>query len=109
MDDRQIQAIVDRVMREVGEQPPATRRERPAGSGYVTPPPAPDTAGGQRGIFSTLDEAVAAATAAFRRLNALPLAIREDMVAHMRRAGREHATLLAEMAHQETGMGRVAD
>ena len=109
MDDRQIQAIVDRVMREVGEQPPATRRERPAGSGYVTPPPAPDTAGGQRGIFPTLDEAVAAATAAFRRLNALPLAIREDMVAHMRRAGRDHATLLAEMAHQETGMGRVAD
>ena len=30
-------------------------------------------------------------------------------VAHMRRAGREHATLLAELAVEETGMGRVED
>ncbi len=69
----------------------------------------PPVATGQDGVYPTLDEAVAAAGIAYRRLNALPLAIREDMVAHMRQAARENALLLAEMAQSETGMGRVED
>jgi acyl-CoA reductase-like NAD-dependent aldehyde dehydrogenase len=117
IDDAQIQSIIDRVMREVGEptsQPiapqknelPSRRRtdfevQPEAGLGYV--------AGGQGGVFATLDEAVAAANAAFKQLNQLPLTIRKDMVAHMRQAGREYATVLAEMAVNETGMGRVED
>jgi acyl-CoA reductase-like NAD-dependent aldehyde dehydrogenase len=126
MNDREIQSIIDRVMREVGgaaysPQPggatapppppePAAKPARPAAranGGYGTTP-APASAG-DYGVYPTLDEAAAAARAAFQRLNAMPLAIRQDMVAHMRRAARENALLLAEMAVNETGMGRVED
>ncbi len=113
MDDSQIQAIIERVMREVGgatadpaqSGPPAASTR--AGHGqYVTPTPA---VAGDSGVFPTLDAAVNAATDAFRRLSTLPLEIRKDMVAHMRRAAREEATPLAELAWRETGMGRVED
>jgi len=117
MNDREIQSIIDRVMREVGgatapapPPEPAAKPARPsarANGGYgATPAPA---SAGDFGVYPTLDEAAAAARAAFMRLNALPLAIRQDMVAHMRRAARENALLLAEMAQSETGMGRVED
>lgn len=105
MKDEQIQAIIDRVMQEVGATPPrpvSPARPMPATSSL---PPA----SGQDGLFPTLDEAVAAAQEAFRRLQALPLTIRQHMVAHMRQAGREHAQLLAEMAQSESGMGRAED
>ncbi|MCL4266583.1 MAG: aldehyde dehydrogenase EutE [Anaerolineae bacterium] len=105
MKDEEIQAIVDRVMREVGATAPVAARPSP-------PPPATNhqpPATGQDGIFPTLDEAVAAAKIAFQQLNQLPLEIRKHMVAHMRQAGREHAQVLAELAHSESGMGRVED
>jgi len=105
MNDQEIQAIIDRVMHEVGATPPVPDAARPS-----TPSPAsPPVTGGQDGIFPSLDEAVAAAKVAFQQLNQLPLEIRKHMVAHMRQAGREHAQVLAEMAHSESGMGRVED
>jgi acyl-CoA reductase-like NAD-dependent aldehyde dehydrogenase len=122
IDDGQIQSIVERVMREIGrpaaagadiasgaphiESPAAARPVRASGD-YGSPPASagPDT----DGVFPTLDDAVAAAGQAFRRLDALPLSIRYDMVAHMRQAGREYATVLAQKARDETGMGRVED
>ncbi|MCB0027492.1 MAG: aldehyde dehydrogenase EutE, partial [Anaerolineales bacterium] len=69
----------------------------------------PEPIKGDDGLFATLDEAVAAARYAHQELNALPLAIRKDLIAHMRQAGRQYATVLAEMAVSETGMGRVED
>jgi acyl-CoA reductase-like NAD-dependent aldehyde dehydrogenase len=111
MEDAQIQALIDRVMREIGEptaQPISPEKPRRAPlKRYEPMGEAPS--GGDNGVFPTLDEAIAAATVAFRQLNALPLAIRKDMVAHMRQAGRENATLLAQLAVEETGMGRVED
>jgi len=115
MDDSQIQAIIDRVMHEVGADQNGAVGSRvepqaPAATSYgygADATPAGDT--GDGGVFATLDEAVEAATVAFRQLNALPLAIRKDMVAHMRRSAREEAANLAEMAWRETGMGRVED
>jgi acyl-CoA reductase-like NAD-dependent aldehyde dehydrogenase len=106
MDDQQIQTIINRVMREIGQGTPPTVAAAPLPSRSV---PLPEPPTGQLGLFDTLDEAVAAATQAFRRLQQLPLAIRQDMVAQMRQAGRENAAVLAEMAHSETGMGRVED
>ena len=103
MEDSKIQAIIERVMREIGE--PTSQKEI-SRSAVTTGEMHPH---GQDGVFPTLDEAVAAANIAFRQLNALPLTIRKDMVAHMRQAGREYATVLAEMAVEETGMGRVED
>jgi acyl-CoA reductase-like NAD-dependent aldehyde dehydrogenase len=113
MDEREIQNIIERVMREIGspsspeQTPPAATPVR--GNGGYGAPAEPVDGNGRDGVFPTLDEAVAAATAAYRRLNTLPLDIRKEMVAHMRQAGREYALVLAEMAHSETGMGRVED
>ena len=101
MNDSEIQAIINRVMQEVGDVTPTPLPRSSA------PPPA--IAPGDWGIYPDLDQAVAAAKAAFQRLNQMPLEIRKHMVAHMRRAGREYATVLAEMACSETGMGRVED
>ncbi len=61
------------------------------------------------GIFGDVDSAVAAAAQAQREFAAMPLDLRYDIVEAMRRAGREHALVLAQMAHEETGMGRVED
>jgi acyl-CoA reductase-like NAD-dependent aldehyde dehydrogenase len=108
MDEREIQAIIDRVMGEV-RQPEAEPVPAPVVSASRSKLVPSARAQGDRGVFATLDEAVVAANEAYRALNALPLAIRKDMVAQMRRAARENATVLAEMAQRETGMGRVAD
>lgn len=61
------------------------------------------------GIFTTVDEAVAAARIAYQELRTLSLEKRETLIAAMRDAAYENATLLAEMAVEESGMGRVAD
>ena len=108
MNENDIQAIIERVNREVGGTIPVTR-ETAVSQRHQQAPPEPTAIGGENGIFSTLDEAVAAAGTAFRQLNKLPLEIRKHMVAHMRQAGREYAQVLAEMAHSESGMGRVED
>ena len=62
---------------------------------------------GDWGVFENLDQAVAAATAAYRQSNTI--ALREKIVAVMRTATRENAKRLAEMAVEETGMGRIED
>lgn len=61
------------------------------------------------GIFATVDEAVAASRVAYKELRKLSTAKREDLIKAMREAAYANATLLAEMAVAETGMGRVAD
>ncbi|MCP4361575.1 MAG: aldehyde dehydrogenase EutE [Chloroflexi bacterium] len=108
MKDSDIQSIIDRVMNEVGAVPSASNGPAAAAVPF-TPVPSTNAASGQDGLYSTLDEAVAAANAAYQRLNRLPLEIRKQMVAHMRQAGREYAQVLAEGACSESGMGRVED
>lgn len=113
MNDNDIQAIISRVMREVGQNapPPAVPSPSPKTataktSGYgADPAPQPSN----HGVYPTLATAVAAAQTAFQRLQALPLAIRKSMVAQMRQVGREHATVMAQMAQSESGMGRIED
>jgi aldehyde dehydrogenase len=74
-----------------------------------TTPAAPPTAAeqGDWGVFEQLDQAVAAATAAYRQANTI--ALRERIVRVMRQAARDNAKRLAEMAVEETGMGRIED
>ena len=104
MEQKQIQEIINQVMREIGGS-----TSGPAPQPRPAPPPPPEPIKGDDGLFATLDEAVAAARQAHKELNALPLAIRKDLIAHMRQAGRQYATVLAEMAVDETGMGRAED
>ncbi|WP_434778421.1 aldehyde dehydrogenase family protein [Neisseria sp. Ec49-e6-T10] len=74
---------------------------------------APDTqvpsAGAQvaPGVFEELDDAVAAAFQAQKALHTV--AMRNCVVQAIRDAGEKHARELAELAVQETGMGRVDD
>ena len=64
-------------------------------------------AAGDDGIFENLDDAVAAARAAYPKVNTI--AARDKVVAAIRKAALENARMLAEMAVAETGMGRVED
>ena len=61
------------------------------------------------GVFSTVDEAASAARLAWEKLRKLPISIREKMIENMRAVSREHAEELAQLAVEETGLGRVED
>ncbi|HEX2798278.1 MAG TPA: aldehyde dehydrogenase, partial [Thermoanaerobaculia bacterium] len=61
------------------------------------------------GVFSKLDDAVAAASAAFRALDALGLEKRHAIIESMREAMRQNARSLAALAVEETGLGRAED
>lgn len=109
LDDERIDQIVSQVMSELrqGERvrhaPPV---EAPPPS--AAPPPAPSIQHGDN-LFMDVDSAVAAARLAYQQLKAMPLAIREDIIRHIRRTIRENAQILALEAVQETGMGRYED
>ena len=66
-------------------------------------------ASGHGGIYPTMEEAVAAARAAYKQLKQLTVAQREELVKAMRQVAGEQAEIWAEMAVRESGMGRVAD
>ncbi|PWH12927.1 MAG: aldehyde dehydrogenase EutE [Ardenticatenia bacterium] len=97
LEPEQIQKIVAQVVAQV--------RERHG----LAPPPSPPEMQPGLGLYATVDEAVRAARAAFRRLDALPLARREVIIRQMRQAARESAQVLAYEAWSETGMGRYED
>lgn len=61
------------------------------------------------GIYDTIAEAVEAAYIAQQRLTALTVERRRELITAIREAAVDYAQLLAEMAVEETGMGRVAD
>ena len=84
--------IVDEVLRQIGSAP-------------LKAAPAPGR--GEWGVFERLEEAVEAAQAACRRLTTV--ALRERVVRIIRRAARANTRRLAEMAVDETGMGRIED
>lgn len=103
LDDAQISRIINNVMRELGESSPVESARRAA------PTTIPVTLGRGDGLFPDPDSAVAAAKAAFEQLADLPLELRKRMIAAMRATAREHAQVLAQFAHEETGMGRAED
>jgi acyl-CoA reductase-like NAD-dependent aldehyde dehydrogenase len=61
------------------------------------------------GVFSSLDDAVAAAAVAWKALDALGLEKRYSIIESMREAMRQNARPLAALAVEETGLGRVED
>jgi aldehyde dehydrogenase len=91
----EIESIVVEVLRSLGAAGPSTGKGA-AGPGQ-----------GDWGVFERLEDAVAAADRAYRSNETV--AKRERVVAAIRRAARENARRLAEMAVDETGMGRIED
>ncbi len=61
------------------------------------------------GVFATVDEAAAAARHAWEKLRVLPLSVRREMIEKMREISRNHVIELAELAVEETKLGRVED
>jgi acyl-CoA reductase-like NAD-dependent aldehyde dehydrogenase len=110
MEESKIQAVIDRVMSELGHPEPAAPGAPPLSRRPVAARPGP-AATPRHGdnVFPDVDSAVAAARKAYRNLQGLPVSIREQMIAHVRRTMRENAQTLAHEAWQETGMGRYED
>jgi acyl-CoA reductase-like NAD-dependent aldehyde dehydrogenase len=101
MNEAQIQAVIDRVMSELGHAAPPEP--------VVGLPALPATPRHGDNLFPDVESAVQAARRAYRDLQGLPVSLREAMIAHVRRTMRENAHALAYEAWQETGMGRHED
>jgi aldehyde dehydrogenase len=68
---------------------------------------APRSLGGRNGVFTSVDEAVAAATQAFDELSERTLADRKRIIDHIRRISIEQSVELGTMEMQETRIGRL--
>jgi acyl-CoA reductase-like NAD-dependent aldehyde dehydrogenase len=101
VDEDRIRTIVQRVVAQMGTGDAAGRPASPA-----SPEP-----GGRAapGVFPDVDSAVAAAKVAQKTWGALPLERRGEILTAMRQVVHDNATLLARLAHEETGLGRVED
>ena len=93
-----IERIVDEVIRQLGRAP---------GAACPAPAGCPSPSAGDWGVFERLEDAVSAAQVAHGKIETL--AMREQVVSIIRRAARVNARRLAEMAVDETGMGRIED
>ena len=103
--DQDIEAIARRIAGDLGGGSAA-----PAAAPAAPPSAAaPSIPSGTVGVFATVDEAVAAAKAAFPVFSALPLSRREQVIQSIRAVMRENATALARSAADETGYGRFED
>ena len=103
--EQDIQAIIERVRRRLGEAGP----DQGAGLRGADALSASAEAELGDGIFPTIDEAVAGAERAFAEYQRIGMQGRKAIVASIRASMLEHNERLAEMAHAETGLGRVAD
>ena len=105
INETEIQEIIERVRRKLGDA------GDPVGSGLrgATELEAASTAELGDGIYATVDEAVAAAKRAFNAFRGAGLEARKTIIAAIRASMLQHGEALAEMAHAETGLGRVED
>ncbi len=99
--DQDIEAIAQRIAGDL-HGAPASAPAAPSAQ-------APAFAEGTLGVFGTVDEAVAAAKAAFPVFSGLPLEKRGKIIENIRAVMRENATALAKAAYDETGFGRFED
>lgn len=61
------------------------------------------------GVFATVNEAVEAAQVAEEKTRSISLTTRKSMIQRMREVSIQHAEELAQLAVEETGLGRVED
>jgi aldehyde dehydrogenase len=104
VDEREVTDIIERVRRRVGEPGPQLGRRMAVQQELA----APAAAQVGDGVFATLDQALAAAGAAFRSAP-LDLDSRKRIIEAVRQAAVEQAEPLARLAVEETGLGRVDD
>jgi aldehyde dehydrogenase len=108
LDDTRIDAIIQQVMAELRQAESGPHEPLPPVGAAPPAAPAPELYHADN-LFPDVDRAMQAARRAFEELGGLPLALRERMIGHMRRSARENAQVLARLAWEETGMGRLED
>ncbi|MCK5733130.1 MAG: aldehyde dehydrogenase EutE, partial [Candidatus Latescibacteria bacterium] len=94
IDEAQIRAIVEEVVKGIGESPPTGRTVGEAGDD---------------GIFQEMEACIEAAEIAQRALMELTLEKRKEIIEAIRRVGVEYAEDFSQRTWEETGMGRVRD
>lgn len=104
LDEREIADIIERTRRRVGSSGEGAGRQLATRAELASP------AGGTigDGVYARLDEAVAAAAAAFKAQR-MEMDQRKVVIEAVRRAALEQAEALARLAVEETGLGRVDD
>ena len=68
---------------------------------------ADENTGSQRGVFSQMDEAIAAARESQKIIRRMSMDQREQIISSIRKKTRENAEILARMGVEETGMGNI--
>ena len=87
-----IRSVVQQVLTRMGTAAPTSN-----GRGYA----------GRHGVFTCVDEAVAAATEAFEQLSERTVADRKRIIDHIRRISIDQCVELGTMEMEETGIGRL--
>ncbi|MCL2367754.1 MAG: aldehyde dehydrogenase, partial [Oscillospiraceae bacterium] len=93
---------IETILREMGTTPAIAPAFQTA---KATPISAPTTGDG---LYDTVDEAVKAVGTCQRTFVQLPLKVRAEVIAAMRKAALDNAEYLAKLANEETGYGNVA-
>ncbi|MBL8955844.1 MAG: aldehyde dehydrogenase EutE [Myxococcaceae bacterium] len=107
MNDAQINAIVEQVVRKLSSELSALPSSSSSGASRSA---APAIITSRRpGVFDDLDSATAAAQAAQRTWAATPLETRAKVIEAMREATRRNVEQLSQMAVDETGLGNFKD
>ena len=105
LSDQEIQEIIDRVHRRMGDVPAGSQ----PGATLAARADLDVELDLGDGIFATIDDAVGAAKRAQVEYAKMGLKTRHNIVDGIRRSMFEHAESLARLAHTETGLGRYED
>ena len=101
LNDNEISDIVEKVLRDI--RSPESKQQAQITIKRSSEPQC------DRGAFASLDQAIDAARRAQRELLNLGMATRFEIVRRMRQTAQQSAELWAQMAQEETGMGRPQD
>ena len=108
LNQNQIDQIVDKVVTRL--QPPQVDLT-PNKPSYVAPSQwvSVKSEKKRKGVFSNIDEAIAAAEVAYHRFVRTTLENRNQIITSVRKKCKEHIEKLSTMAQEETGLGRALD
>lgn len=101
LNDNEISAIVEKVLQEL--RSPSAKKQAQITIKRSSEPQY------DRGAFASLDQAVEAGRQAHRELLDLGMAVRFEIVRRIRQTATQSAELWAQMAQEETGLGRAQD
>ncbi|HSR29641.1 MAG TPA: aldehyde dehydrogenase family protein [Anaerolineae bacterium] len=109
VDERRIAEIVEKVVADLRPQGLQTGANPAAKANAAPAAKSTRPVEGKGGVYQDIDDAIAAAAVAQKRLADIPLERRSALIASIRQACMEEAQVVARAAWNETGMGRYED